>query len=130
MPLEELQKVYQPDKSVPDALQYLARQFKVSTLVALRRLFDAGFIDQAQFWQYYDEEIKKLKLRQLKKSDDKKPGGHFYNTLGTRTSKKFVRAVIVSTLEGQTLFRDALRMLATPKIATFYKVARKLKVIA
>lgn len=129
MPLEELQKVYQPDKSVPDAIQYLARQFKVSTLVALRRLFDTGFIDQAQFWQYYDEEIKKLKLRQPKKSD--KPlliPRHLI--IGMRCGKHFAKAVIASTLEEQTLFRDALRMLATPKIATFYEVARKLKVIA
>ncbi len=39
-----------------DQLQALAREFKVSTLVALRRLYDAGHLTQSQFRMDYAEE--------------------------------------------------------------------------
>lgn len=56
MPLDELRQVYEPGSSVAAEIQRLARLFKVSTLVALRRLFDAGFIDQTTLWQCYRKE--------------------------------------------------------------------------
>ena len=46
VPLEALRAAHRPDAPIPEEIQRLAREFKVSTLVALRRLFDAGFIDQ------------------------------------------------------------------------------------
>lgn len=52
------------------------------------------------------------------------------STLVARTSKRFVRAIVTSTLEGQTLFQDAFRMLGVRKTATFYEAARDLGVMA
>jgi Zn-dependent peptidase ImmA (M78 family) len=126
MPLQALQAMHQPDNPIPEEIQRLSREFKVSTLVALRRLFDAGFIDQPTLWQQYREEQERL--RTLKERSG--AGGDFYRTLGARTSKRFARAVVSSTLEGQTLFRDAFRMLGVRKSATFYKAARELGVTA
>lgn len=125
MPLTALQETYQPDNPIPDEIQRLARAFKVSTLVALRRLFDAGFIQQDALWQQYRAEEERL--RTLKERSGN--GGDFYRSLGARTSKRFARAVLSSTLEGQTLFRDAFRMLGMRKSATFYNAARELGVI-
>lgn len=127
MPLESLRAVYQSVNNIPNEIQRLAKIFKVSTLVVLRRLFDADLINQADFSQYYYHEIQNLKQLQLEKS--KTRSGNFYNTLGTRTSKRFTKAVMASTLEEQTLFRDALRMLAMRNTATFYKAANKLGLI-
>lgn len=126
MPLEELRASHQRNAPIPDEIQRLAREFKVSTLVALRRLFDAGFIDQAQLWQHYREE--QARLRSLKERSS--GGGDFYRSLGARTSKRFARAIVTSTLEGQTLFLDAFRMLGVRKTATFYEAARELGVMA
>lgn len=119
MPLTEVMVVHDPDETVPHAIQRLARHFKVSTLVALRRLHDAGFIDTHALWQYYQVEIKRL--RALERSSG---GGDFYRTLGARTGKRFAWAIVASTLEGQTLFQDAFRMLGVRKTATFYQRAR------
>lgn len=126
MPMEELLAVHQSNAPIPDEIQRLAREFKVSTLVALRRLFDAGCITQAALWQHYREE--QDRLRALK--DRSSGGGDFYRSLGARTSKRFSRAIVASTLEGLTSFPDAFRMLGVRKTATFYKAARELGVTA
>ena len=46
------------------------------------------------------------------------------------TAERFARAIVTSTLEGQTLFQDAFRMLGVRKTATFYEAARELGVMA
>ena len=126
MPMEELRAAHQRDAPIPDEIQRLAREFKVSTLVALRRLFDAGYINQASLWQHYREE--QDRLRSLKERSSS--GGDFYRSLGARTSKRFARAIVSSTLEGLTSFPDAFRMLGMRKTATFYEAARELGVTA
>lgn len=125
VPLEELEREYRRDERVEDAMQRLARVFKVSTLVALRRLFEAGFINEGTLWSTYSAELQRL--RELAREDS--GGGDFYRTLGTRTGKRFARAVLSSTLEGQTLFEEAFRMLGMRKTSTFYDAARELGVI-
>jgi Zn-dependent peptidase ImmA (M78 family) len=127
MPLQELRAAHQPDAPVADEIQRLAREFKVSTLVALRRLFDAGFLTNAALWQHYREE--QDRLRTLKERGGSS-GGDFYRSLGARTSKRFARAIVSSTLEGLTSFPDAFRMLGVRKTATFYEAARELGVVA
>lgn len=125
MPLAMVQATYRPDALVFDEIHRSAREFKVSALVALRRFFDAGFINQHQLWALYRDEL--VRLRTLERLGSS--GGDFYRTLGARASKRFARAIVTSTLEGQTLFQDAFRMLGVRKTATFYETARELGVI-
>jgi len=126
MPLDELRAAHQRNAPIADEIQRLAREFKVSTLVALRRLFDAGYISQAALWQHYREEQERLRALKERSSG----GGDFYRSLGARTSKRFSRAIVASTLEGLTSFPDAFRMLGMRKTATFYEAARELGVTA
>lgn len=125
MPIALLQQDYRGGLPITEEIQRLARSFKVSTLVALRRLFDAGFIDEPTLWQSYREELDRI--RNLDRGGS--GGGDFYRTLGARTGKRFARAVLSSTLEGQTLFQDAFRMLGVRKTSTFYEAARELGVM-
>ena len=53
VPLETLRAAHRPDAPTPEEIRRLAREFKVSTLVALRRLFDAGFMDRDELWGHY-----------------------------------------------------------------------------
>ncbi len=125
VPLAALRQEHQTNVPIAEEIQRLARIFKVSTLVALRRLFDAGFLDQARLWQVYREELSRIRALDRGGAG----GGDFYRTLGARTGKRFARAVLSSTLEGQTLFQDAFRMLGVRKTATFYEAARELGVM-
>jgi len=109
------------DESVEDAKRRLSRQFKVSALVILRRLFDAERITREQFWTAYRAEL--ARLISLKKSSG---GGNFYLSQAARVSKRFARALVESTLEGRTLYRDAMRMVGVSKTSTFHELGRSL----
>ncbi|HZF12089.1 MAG TPA: XRE family transcriptional regulator [Thermoanaerobaculia bacterium] len=109
VPLAILRTEYQRRAELRVELDRLARRFKVSTLVILRRIHDAGGLTAEQFWQAYREELERLQAIQ------KGSGGDFYLTLGARVSKRFARALVVSTLEGQTSFTEAFRMLGLKK---------------
>jgi len=124
-PLEDLRKAFHANAPLAEEIQRLARVFKVSSLVALRRLFDVGHIDQATLWAAYRKELERLRTIERGVTG----GGDFYRTLGARTGKRFARAVLVSALEGQTLFQDAFRMLGVRKTATFYETAREMGVM-
>lgn len=96
----------------------------MSTLVILRRIHDAGGLTKDDFWREYEKELKRLM------AISKGSGGNFYLTQAARVSRRFTRALVISTLEGQTLHRDALRMLGFTKFDTFQKLGRSLGVMA
>lgn len=102
-----------------EELESLWRDFKVSTLVLLRRLHETGMISSRAFFPAYAEEAERL--RRLPRT--RGGGGSFYTTAPVRASKRFTRAVLNSTLEGGTLYRDAFAMLGTRKSATLHNLA-------
>ena len=123
VPLAALRAKLHVDEPLDDALYRLARTFKVSTLVILRRLLDAGRIDRPCFNIAMAEEV--ARLRHLAQSGS--GGGNFYHTTLSRVSRRFARALVVSTLEGQTLYRDAFRMLGVSKTETFNNLRREVE---
>ena len=122
VPLVALREAYNKAAGLKDEVNRLARYFKVSTLVILCRIHDAGKLDRDEFVTAYDEEL--ARLRAIPKGS----GGNFYLTQAARVSKRFAAALVSSTLEGQTLYRDAFRMLGFSKLATFQELGRSLGV--
>ena len=121
VPLDVLRSDLHRDEPLPDALSRLAHAFKVSTLVILRRLLDVGWLTRARFdaaWARENERLRKL----VKASSG---GGNFYRTTVARVGRRFARALVASTLEGQTLYRDAFWMLGIKKSETFDNIARE-----
>lgn len=112
------------NEELSDALNRLARLFKVSTLVILRRMRDAHYLSSNEYKVAYDAELARL----LSLSTG--AGGNFYLSQPNKLSKRFARALVVSTLEGQTLYRDALKMLGVKKVSTFSELGRSLGVMA
>jgi Zn-dependent peptidase ImmA (M78 family)/transcriptional regulator with XRE-family HTH domain len=123
VPLSALREAHESGNSLREELDRLARWFKVSTLVILRRLHDAGKLTRDELWQAYNEEVDRLLAM------SKGGGGNFYLTLPARVSKRFAQALVISTLEGHTLHRDAFRLLGFRKHATFRELGYQLGVV-
>jgi Zn-dependent peptidase ImmA (M78 family) len=123
VPLSALREAYDGGISLREELDRLARWFKVSTLVILRRLHDAGKLTRDELWKAYKEELDRLRAM------SKGSGGNFYLTLPARVSKRFARALVISTIEGQTLHRDAFRLLGFRKHSTFRELGYQLGVM-
>jgi Zn-dependent peptidase ImmA (M78 family) len=123
VPLAVFREQLRPDEDLGATLNRLAKHFKVSTLVVLRRIHDAGGLSREAFWQAYREELNRL--REIQRAGS---GGDFYLTLGVRVGKRFARALVANTLEGQTLHRDAFRLLGFSKLSTFRELAHSLGV--
>ncbi len=122
VPINVIRNEYHRDADLHGEMNRLARRFKVSTLVILRRIHDCGGITRAQLWKTYEEELERLR------AIPRGSGGDFYNTQAVRTGKRFTRALVSSTLEGHALHRDAFRLLGFSKLSTFQKLGRTLGV--
>ena len=123
VPIANLRKDYRQSADVAE-LQRLAKLYKVSTLVVLKRIHDAGFLKWDDYQKRYATELARVKEIMAIKSS----GGNYYDTQPLRVSQNFARAVIVDALEGRTLFRDAYGLLGAAKRKTFDGLAEKLGV--
>lgn len=122
VPMSVLREEHQESADLRKECDRLARRFKVSTLVILRRAHDAEWLSRDEFREAYAREVQRL--RRLSKGG----GGDFYLTQSARAGKRFVRAIIASTLEGHTLYRDAFQLLGVKKEHTFIQWAKSLGV--
>ncbi len=121
VPLTDLQQQLAPGELLDVSLRRLTRRFKVSSLVILRRLLDAGRLSRGEFdaaWEAESERLRELVA-------DRESGGDFYLTALVRLSRRFTRALVESTMEGHTLYRDAYRMLGVKKTETFQSLAQE-----
>lgn len=120
VPLSALRPEIRRSADPAEESNRLARVFKVSSLVILRRMHDAGALGRDEMWTAYQAELERLR------AIPKGSGGDFYLTQAARVSKRFARALVSSTLEGQTLHRDAFRLLGFSKLETFRELGKNL----
>ena len=80
VPLDAMRAEYKPRNPLGEEIIRLARSFKVSTLVVLRRIHDAGGLTQDEFWRAYRKEVERLRGMPAGS------GGDFYLTLGARAA--------------------------------------------
>ncbi|MBQ7607004.1 MAG: ImmA/IrrE family metallo-endopeptidase [Desulfovibrionaceae bacterium] len=123
LPLEEIKELCKDSKNLCEDINVIARTYKVSTLVAIIRLKEAGLLSKEEARKLYHSESQKH--TPLKKSG----GGSFFNTLTSRTGRLFLHALLSSTFEAGTLFQEACRLLSVNKISTLFKAARKLGIM-
>jgi len=122
VPIESLRREYVPGRDLTDELDRLARHYKASTLVVLRRVYDAKLLSSQRYRTAYRREL----ARVLELSGARASGGNFYNTQPIRVSKRFARALIGETLEGNTLHKEAFRLLGFKKISAFEELGHRL----
>lgn len=123
VPLAVLQQELQTAEPVASAAVRLARRFKVSSLVIVRRMREAGwFRSWDEFQAAYAAELGNLR----EVTPESAGGGDFYRTLGARVSRRFEYALVANTLGGRTTFREAMRLLGCKRMATFDSLAQRL----
>ena len=120
VPSDLIRKEFQAGAELTREVKRLARHFKVSTLVVLRRIYDVGELRRDEFWSAYWQEVERL--RRL----PKRSGGNPIRNVGARVSKRLARELIVSTLEGRTSYTESFRLLGVKKLSTFERVAESL----
>ena len=125
LPLNDLRSDYGGQVTVEE-LERLAKRYKVSTLVVLKRIFDAGFLTWDEYTERYRGEYERV-MSLVKDKNGDSGGGNYYKTQPLRLSRQFAKAVISSTLEGSTTYREAYQLLGTKKHATFEGLAEELR---
>jgi hypothetical protein len=98
----------------------------VSGLVVLIRLRELGLLTPVEFRKLYEQEQQAFADR---KSGRKAGGGDFYATELVRVGRRLARAVVESTLEGRTSYRDACRLLGVASPATVNELAKRFDLV-
>jgi Zn-dependent peptidase ImmA (M78 family)/transcriptional regulator with XRE-family HTH domain len=107
VPYEMFVERWDKHQDTLDNAQQLARYFRVSTQVVLRRAFDAGFISVDEYRASIQEALKAAKPRA------KGGGGDFYNTLFSRNSRRFTTVLLSAVSSGHLSYLDGARLLNT-----------------
>ncbi len=123
VPASDIRGAYSEEQGFETEIGRLARRYKVSGLAIIRRLYEVGILSRERYWHEYQSEEERLR------GLPKKSGGNFYLTQAARVSKRFARALVISTMEGQTLHRDAFQLLGFSKYSTFQELGRSLGVL-
>jgi Zn-dependent peptidase ImmA (M78 family) len=124
VPKAELKTLWLNVKNMDDPFQTVARNFKVSPLVAARRVLDLGYIDSETFFGFYNAYMKDVGRKLARQRQT--PGGDFYATIPLRLGRPFAEAVVRATQEGRLLYRNAYQLTGLHG-DTFDKLADKLE---
>lgn len=124
VPHSSFEKRWQSNASLDQNVQQFVRIYRVSSLVILRRAFEANKLSESEYWKKFEEE----RARFVKKKDEeaeKGGGGNFYRTMPIRNSKKLTQTVVNALKERKIALRDAAGLLSV-KIPTLRKIVEHL----
>lgn len=123
VPERELRALWPMEGQDTESFQVIARNFKVSTLVAARRALDLDLINRETFFDFYRNYLEdERRFSALRK---RKPGGDFYANQNARVGRRFAYAVVRAAKEGRILYRDAYQLTGLQG-KTFDKYAKSL----
>ena len=105
-PTPELEACWLEVGASDDPFNALARRFKVSPIVAARRVLDHGLISRERFYAFLND----YRADERRRAGQKQPGGHFYRTQDVRIGHRFGSAVIRAARSGKLLYKDAYRL--------------------
>ncbi|MEZ6007398.1 MAG: XRE family transcriptional regulator [Planctomycetota bacterium] len=86
-----------------DRIEAVARQFKVSRVVAARRALDLDSISRKEFFDYYES----IQASEWRTSS---AGGNYYNTKRRRLGERFSDLVLGAVASGHLAYKDAYRL--------------------
>lgn len=106
VPANQLFDLWPSVEQQPERFQAIARHFKVSELVSVRRTLDLGLITRNEFSDFY----RNYQEKQRRAAAQGQEGGNFYATQNMRIGRRFAEIVIRAAREGKILYRDAYRL--------------------
>lgn len=122
VPAEELRAYWPTVQNEKNAYQKIALKFKVSAIVAARRLLDLELIERDTFFNFYEQN-----KEQGNRRPTTRPGGSFWNTQRWRIGPRFASAVVRAAREGRLLYREAYSLTGL-KRNTFEKIPEKMEI--
>ncbi len=105
VPEEDFDSLWLKAKKDPDCYQIIAKYFKVSELVVVKRALDLNYINFNEYKKFYE-----LREKMASEKNKTSRGGDFYNNAKWRIGPKFSNAIISQVKEGKTLYRDAYKL--------------------
>ena len=130
VPMKAIKNEFHAADDTHRELERLSSIFNVSKLVVLRRLVDAKLMVRSEFESEWKAEMSAI---QAKKEEEEKKGGkkggNFRNSFPYRVSRTFAKALISSAVGGETLHRDAARLLCLSSVGKMMKSGRSLGVV-
>ena len=125
VPGRELQAFWPTARGRIDPYEAIARQFKVSSLVAARRTLDLKLIGEDDFSDFYRELQDQERHRQ---QTSKQSGGEFWGTQKWRLGPRFGGAIVRAVKEDRLLYREAYNLTGL-RGDTFEKISEKMEVL-
>ncbi|MEY4509094.1 MAG: hypothetical protein RLZZ450_1216 [Pseudomonadota bacterium] len=102
VPARDLRALWGDVKRTDTPFDILARNFKVSPVVAARRAWDLRLIGRDTFFSFYE-----AYTEQERHQKPRTGGGDFYNNQNTRVGALFAGRVIRAAMEGRIGFKEA-----------------------
>ena len=121
LPLASLRDEIRVSDDLSHEITRLARHYKVSTLVVLRRILDIGALDRDTLALAYRREVNRLREMPAR------GGGNFHPTLKSRVGRRFGHALVTSTLGGRTSFSESFRLLGIKRASNLRDLAVSLE---
>lgn len=106
IPERELHGCWERARKSVEPFQFLAKRYKVSAIVAARRVMDLGLVSRKEFFDFYNAYL----ADERRKGEAKTGGGNFWATQNVRVGQRFGAAVVRAAKEGRLLFTDAYRL--------------------
>ncbi len=122
VPAAELKTEWQANRTIRQNSEQIAQKFKVSSLALLFRARNTGLITEAAL-NATRQELQPPS--EAVEPESKSGGGNFYNNAGIHLGKRFIREVLIRTMEGRTLYSEAFDLLGTRKTSVVLEMAKR-----
>ncbi|TKS60770.1 MAG: DNA-binding protein [Nitrospira sp.] len=106
IPEVALRQFWPSVRQAPEPFQDIARYFKVSVLVAARRVLDLGLIQRSAFLDFY----RAYQEDERRVAAQRPEGGDFYASQNLRIGRRFSNAVVRAAREGKLLYSEAYQL--------------------
>lgn len=105
LPKEEFLSYWEDRNELKDNLELLAKKYRVSEFVVLRRAYDNNKLNETDYYEFYQRLIAEHKRSKGT------GGGDFYRSLLARNSSTLTTTLLVAAAEGRISQKDAARLL-------------------